>query len=144
MKKTIFLSALLSFFSAVYSQEEGDTTAVVGGTGNAWIDQQLTRCLDQGNLTLPEQNECLYTALSAWEEAVNDEYSLLLSQLDEPAKSSLKKSQTAWVAYKNAQFTFLSDHYGSMVGAMYRQIEISERIKVVKKRYTEVFNLTQD
>ena len=143
MKQIFLLISTLLITVLAYSQDVGDSTAMAN-PGGEWIDSRLADCLKAQNITTIEQNDCLYTALEQWEKQLSDTYSLVVSQVDEPAKSALKSSQTAWLTYKNGQFKFLEQYYGNMQGTMYKQVMITEKIEVIKRRFAELYNLTQD
>jgi|ERR1043165_459425 uncharacterized protein YecT (DUF1311 family) len=145
MKHLLLLLAFISSSSLVYSQGLPDTTQTAPASLNGdWVDRNLSECLKDINITAPEQMECLAIALQAWEDQLDYTYDLVVSQVDEPTKSSLKVSKTAWVNYKNAQFKFLEQYYGNMQGTMYKQMMLSEKIEVIKKRYAELYNVAQD
>lgn len=143
MKNIFLLVSILLATTFAHSQDVGDSTAIAN-PGGEWIDSRLADCLKAKDITTVEQNDCLYTALEQWEKQLSDTYSLVVSQVDEPGKSALKSAQAAWLSYKNSQFKFLEQYYGSMQGTMYKQVMITEKIEVVKRRFAELYNLTQD
>lgn len=113
-----------------------------------WMANGLKNTLEQ---YIKEQGQtsngmvlCLSEALDAWEKQLQETYALLYSQMEGSNRTNLQVSQSAWVDYKHAQYKFLESYYGRMEGTMYKQIMISEKIEVVKRRFAELYNLTQD
>jgi uncharacterized protein YecT (DUF1311 family) len=143
MKKLLLATCFSLTFLFTYSQIP-DTTSVVSASDGQWITTELTECLKPNNLTIVEQNQCLYDALDKWELQLVATYEVVLSQIDEPAKSALKSSQNSWNGYKNNHFKFLEQHWGNMQGSSYKQVMIHEKIAFIKERNSLLFSLAQD
>lgn len=143
MKKPLLILSLIFLSVLIYAQIPDSMQAVPSSPNGDWVDHNLTECLKLES-TIPGQMECLSIALEAWESQLEYTYDLVVSQVDEPAKSSLKASKPTWISYKNAQFKFLEQYYGNMQGTMYKQMMLSEKIEVIKRRYGELYILTQD
>ena len=90
------------------------------------------------NIGIAETDKTKFMISSIMEEAISS------SQMEGANRTNLQVSQTAWEVYKKAQYRFLENYYGSMEGTMYKQIMVSEKIDVLKRRFPELYNLTQD
>ncbi|MBS1614421.1 MAG: DUF1311 domain-containing protein [Bacteroidetes bacterium] len=144
MKKIVLITWMIVQTIAAYSQTDtyGDSTTYQ--SDGKWIDETLEQCIKQKGSTNNGVVACLVEALDAWEKQLHDTYELLYSQMEGANRINLQSSQTAWEAYKKAQYRFLENYYGSMEGTMYKQIMVSEKIDVLKRRFPELYNLTQD
>ena len=144
MKKIVLITWMIVQTMAAYSQTDtyGDSTTYQ--SDGKWIDETLEQCIKQQGGTNNGMVACLTDALDAWEKQLHDTYELLYSQMEGANRTNLQASQSAWEAYKKAQYRFLENYYGSMEGTMYKQIMVSEKIDVLKRRFPELYNLTQD
>ncbi len=144
MKKIVLITWMIVQTIAAYSQTDtyGDSTTYQ--SDGKWIDETLEQCIKQQGSTNNGIVACLVDALDAWEKQLHDTYELLYSQMEGANRTNLQASQTAWEAYKKAQYKFLENYYGSMEGTMYKQIMVSEKVDVLKRRFPELYNLTQD
>jgi uncharacterized protein YecT (DUF1311 family) len=144
MKKIVLIVCCIVQTIVAYSQTDSPGDSALAQTDGKWIDEMLEQCSKQQGSTNNGIVACLVDALGAWEKQLYDTYELLYSQMEGANRINLQSSQTAWEAYKKAQYCFLENYYGSMDGTMYKQIMISEKIDVLKRRFPELYNLTQD
>ena len=144
MKKIVLITWMIAQTIAAYSQTDtyGDSTTYQ--SDGKWIDETLEQCIKQQGGTNNGMVACLVEALDAWEKQLHDTYELLYSQMEGANRTNLHASQSAWEDYKKAQYRFLENYYGTMQGTMYKQIMVSEKIDVLKRRFPELYNLTQD
>ena len=144
MKKIVLIVWVIVQTIVAYSQTDtyGDSTTYQ--SDGKWIDETFEQCIKQQGGTNNGVVACLVEALDAWEKQLHDTYQLLYSQMEGANRINLQFSQTAWEAYKKAQYRFLENYYGSIQGTIYKQIMVSEKIDVLKRRFPELYNLTQD
>ena len=144
MKKIVLIVFVIVQHIVAYSQTDSSGDSAAAQTDGKWIEMTLEQCIQEQGQTNNGMVLCLSEALDAWEKQLQDTYALLYSQMEGSNRTNLQVSQSAWVEYKHAQYKFLENYYGSMQGAMYKQIMISEKTEVVKRRFSELYNLTQD
>lgn len=144
MKKIVLIAITILSSIVVYSQTDSPGDSTTYQSDGKWIDETLEQCIKKNGQTNNGTIACLADALDAWEKQLQDTYALLYSQMEGSNKTNLQLSQKAWQEYKRAQFKFLETYYGTMEGTMYRQVMIGEKIAVVKRRFEELYNLTQD
>lgn len=144
MKKIVLIVFVIVQHIVAYSQTDSFGDSALAQTDGKWIETKLEQCIKEQGQTNNGMVFCLSEALDAWEKQLQDTYALLYSQMEGSNRKNLQVSQSAWVEYKHAQYKFLENYYGSMQGTMYKQIMISEKTEVVKRRFSELYNLTQD
>lgn len=91
------------------------------------IDTQLEKC--KNDPSIPDMGivDCYQKAAKSWDAMLNDEYKQLMSdtELTKEFKDSLKKSQLAWIKYKDLYIDsvkkFYSNHQGSIWGIVYTE-----------------------
>lgn len=144
MKKIVLIVCFIVQTIVAYSQTDSPGDSALAQTDGKWIETMLEQCIKEQGQTNNDMVLCLSEALDAWEKQLQDTYALLYSQMEGSNRTNLQVSQSAWVKYKHAQYKFLENYYGTMQGTMYKQIMISEKIDVLKRRFSELYNLTQD
>lgn len=144
MKKIMLIVCFIVQSIVAYSQTDSPGDSAAAQIDGKWIETILEQCIKAQGQTNNGMVFCLSEALDAWEKQLQDTYALLYSQMEGSNRTNLQLSQSAWVEYKHAQYKFLENYYGTMQGTMYKQIMVSEKIEVVKRRFAELYNLTQD
>ena len=69
-----------------------------------------------------------------WDAAMNKAYIELMKKLPEAERASLKKSQVAWLGYRDANSQLVSAVYGHAQGTMYGPMSANEVLELVKER----------
>lgn len=95
------------------------SSAKSAGYINYWAEDWATdRTLDQCIQTADQKRRldaewiyCYVTAEKEWNTVLNREYKLLYNSASPVARESLKKSQLAWIYYKDSYFHFVHDYY---------------------------------
>ncbi|MFJ5330086.1 lysozyme inhibitor LprI family protein [Pectobacterium versatile] len=102
MKKALITALLLTVTTTAYATDDFVKA----------LDDQLSACTNKAENTLAT-NECFNAGLKAWDTELNKQYKLLLADQSDEFKNSLKKSQVAWIKYR--------DSYIEAMQAFYRQ-----------------------
>jgi len=97
------------------------------------IDRFERECIKKDWTTTGMAN-CTYEALDKWDQEMNRYYSLLMELLDEEQQAVLKRSQEAWIKYRDAEFDNASSVYVNEKGSMFINIIAADQKAVVKRR----------
>lgn len=101
------------------------------------IEQTHADCVAK-NSTTQGMVECTVAAEKQWDAALNQAYQALRNPLNEKQKSALKKSQLNWLQYRDAEFQWIAEWYGTMDGTMWRVVGADARAAIVKARVLEL------
>jgi uncharacterized protein YecT (DUF1311 family) len=69
-----------------------------------------------------------------WDAEMNKAYNSLMQKLPEAERETLKKSQLAWLAYRDANIKLVAAVYGHAQGTMYIPMAADESLELVKAR----------
>jgi uncharacterized protein YecT (DUF1311 family) len=119
------LCGLLTFASLCHAQSEVSTINP--------IDKTQTSCLKTQHCTMPRA-KCYSDAADAWEKDVTEIYALLLKAVPKEKRPALETSQSAWEAYRDAEFEMIAQMYNDRKGSGYISVRIILRMNVVKER----------
>lgn len=85
-------------------------------------------------------NLCAFTAYAKWDKEMNKAYKKLLNTLSKPEdKAAVKQSQSAWIAYKNAEFKSY-DCMFNHPGNQWCLLRQNSRIGMVRARTVLLYN----
>jgi len=75
-----------------------------------------------------------------WDAEMNKAYNALMKKLPEKERATLKKSQVAWLAYRDANTELVATVYGPAQGTMYLPMARDETLEMVKARTLQLRN----
>jgi len=75
-----------------------------------------------------------------WDAEMNKAYNDLMKKLPEKERAALKKSQVAWLAYRDANTGLVTTVYGHAQGTMYLPMAHDEALERVKARTLQLRN----
>jgi uncharacterized protein YecT (DUF1311 family) len=104
------------------------------------IDKELSDCMEKDPST-QGVIQCADAAYNKWDKELNTYYKLLQENLKPEEKELLKKSQIAWLKFRDTELQFLAKVYENMQGTMYLTIYALDRVEIVKKRVNELKSL---
>ncbi len=128
MKKLLLL---LLFSTGVFAKE-------------SVIDQKLEQCKnDPQNVSTIAIVDCYNTATKSWDKMLNDEYKLLMTdkELSTEFKDSLKKSQLAWIKYKDLYTDSARKFYSNQQGSYWGIVYTENVMDVTKNKAIELHKL---
>jgi len=127
--KILFTTFMLLMAYLAYGQEEEEHP----------IDQALEECMNtpEGSTTIGMIG-CMQEAEEAWDKELNRAYKQLRSIMSAEEKTSLLTAQRAWLAYRDAEFSFNGDYHGNMQGTMWGIVGKNRRMNIVKARALEL------
>ena len=98
------------------------------------IDKEYNKCIARDTSTGNIGN-CAFTAYGKWNKEMDDAYKKLLDMMkkNDSAKIALRKSQEAWVAYRDAEFSSY-DRMFNYSGCKWCLIRHDDRIGLVRAR----------
>ena len=88
--------------------------------------------------------QCLEQSYNRWDEELNRVYQALRNRLNAEGKSVLKRSQRAWLVYRDAEFTTINMIYGSLQGTMWSLVRVDSTVQIVKNRARELQTYLED
>jgi len=114
--------------------------SVMGQTAETHrIDIAQAKCLKTSKGTMPRA-KCYSDAADAWEKDVADTFAKLLKVTEGENKKSLEASQTAWEAYRDAEFDLIAQVYGRRKGSGYIAVRITLRSEILRTRAIRLEN----
>jgi len=116
---TILVSALLATF--VFAQDEH------------LIDKSLGECLDNSKSITAETTRCLEETYTKWEAELDKYYNLLMGVLDKESKERLRKSQAAWVKFRDLEFEFIP-YYFQDIGSYQGPTMRGNKVDIIRDR----------
>lgn len=97
------------------------------------IDAWLGKCIEADFATAGMTN-CALKAMEMWDREMNRTYKELMKKLPGKQKALLKQSQIQWVKFRDVEFNFTSEFYGSFEGTIWQNTLAGEKLNVVKDR----------
>jgi len=123
LKYLMILCAVVSMNAAIAAEKELKHP----------IDVWLEHCINS-NPTTAGMNTCTAEAINKWDEEMNKVYRELMSRLSVKQKIALKKSQVAWLKFRDEEFNFLDNFYSDFQGTMWSNILMGEKLSILKQR----------
>ena len=127
MKKIIF--ALLLFPGLAMANKQFDA-----------LDKKTEACA-QNAQTTQDSNQCLYDAMTRWDNVLNTEYKLLMSEQSGEFKTALRDSQRAWIKYRDAYFDSVNKYFQQEQGTIWGTIAIDNKMQFVRNKAIELHKL---
>lgn len=78
-----------------------------------------------------------------WDALMNSAYRALLAKLPEKARESLRASQRAWLAFRDAEQKAQDGLFATREGTMYIPMAADARMLIIKHRATELASLAK-
>ena len=101
------------------------------------IDKWLESAIDRDPSTAG-MVQATSKAAEMWDSELNGVYKQLLEVLSKSQVEKLKASQRKWLEYRDAEFAFSDEFYGSMQGTMWRPVAVNSRMDIVRSRTLEL------
>ena len=122
-KKRLLISVIFILFIAIplFAQDKHP------------IDASLDECLDKSKCVTAVMVDCLKKAHREWEVEMDKYYNLLMDILDDEPKEKLKKSQVAWMKYRDLEFEYIPTYYQD-VGSYQGPTSWGHKLSIVKDR----------
>ena len=129
MKYLLTLSLGLFTYTACLAQAAGEAHP---------IDQELDACMStsDGQSTYG-MITCYQQAEEAWDAELNRLYKALMATLEKEDQDRLRAAQRAWIAYRDAEYSFSGEMYYAMEGTMYRIMAAGREMEMVRTRALE-------
>ena len=109
--------------------------AAVAGSPRDPVATTLAHCLDDpANASTAGQVACETTALKAYDRRMNAAYAGLLRRLPVAAGERLRRSQRAWLAFRDAEQAARDALYATRHGTMYVPMEAGAATNVTRDR----------
>ncbi|HEV7350140.1 lysozyme inhibitor LprI family protein [Telluribacter sp.] len=90
-------------------------------------------CLEK-NVSTVGMMQCFEQGYTKWDAELNKQYKQLSTRLNADQKAALLAAQRQWIAYRDLEFKAQTALYTGMEGTMYRPMQASDRMELVKKR----------
>jgi len=97
------------------------------------IDAWEEKCIASDSTTAG-MTECTLKAMEMWNREMNRIYKELLKKLPKKQKVLLKQSQIQWIKFRDAEFNFTTEFYGSFDGTIWRNVWAGEKLSLIKER----------
>ena len=108
---------------------------IAAGPGKDATDAALDRCLaDPANASTAGQTECEAAAARSYVRRMNVAYNTLLRRLPAPAAARLRRSQQAWLAFRDAEGQTRQGIYATRQGTMYVPMQSDDATTVIGDR----------
>lgn len=130
MKKILLTALLLTITTASYANDDFVKA----------LDDQLSACTNKAENTLAT-NDCFNAGLKAWDTELNKQYKLLLADQSDEFKASLKKSQTAWIKYRDSYVEAMQAFYRQQDGTIWGAIMSDAKLRVTRDKVIELYKL---
>jgi uncharacterized protein YecT (DUF1311 family) len=108
------------------------------------IDKELKQCKINPN-TVSDMAivNCYTTAAKSWDKVLNDEYKSLISdtELSKAFKDSLKKSQLAWIKYRDLNIDTINRFYDNEHGSYWQIVSTENKMNITKNKAIELHKL---
>ena len=114
---------------------------VVTGMDKHPIDSLLDQCLKKDTST-KGMIDCYSSAHNNWDAELNAHYKKLMSTLNPKQKTLLKKSQRAWIKFKEAQFESIKAIY-DRDGTMWGIVKSIQAMDITKEQALRLNRFTQ-
>lgn len=130
LKKALLTALLLTITTATYAND-----GFIKG-----LDDQLTACTNKSENTLAT-NDCFNIGLKAWDTELNKQYKLLLADQSEEFKGNLKKSQVAWIKYRDSYLEAMRSFYMQQDGTIWGIVMSDAKLRVTRDKAIELYKL---
>ncbi|MFJ5420281.1 lysozyme inhibitor LprI family protein [Pectobacterium parvum] len=130
MKNILITALLLTVTTTVYADDDFVKA----------LDDQLSACTNKAENTLVT-NECFNAGLKAWDAELNKQYKLLLADQSDEFKNSLKKSQVAWIKYRDSYIEAMQAFYRQQDGTIWGTIMSDAKLRVTRDKAIELYKL---
>ena len=97
------------------------------------IDITLEKKIDTDPSTAG-QVEAYEWAIEAWDKLLNEKYNALTKKLDKEDQERLSASQREWLKYRDLEFRFNSEYWGTFQGSMYISFPLAYQSNFVRER----------
>lgn len=88
--------------------------------------------------------ECMREAEAAWDKELNKQYREVMKRLSADGKAILKKTQKAWLGYRDAEKEFSAIYYGNKQGSMYLVLNAARLMEITRSRALELKGYMSD
>jgi len=122
MNKKQLIVALLLLTTTAIAQDEHP------------VDKSLSECMAKTNSVTSEMVACLEKAYSQWGAEIDKYYNLLMGILPEKSKIKLKKSQSAWIKFRDLEFEAIPDIYAGIIGSFQRPTFLEHKVNILRAR----------
>jgi uncharacterized protein YecT (DUF1311 family) len=111
------------------------TSALAASSARDGTATALDRCLAvPANASTASQTDCEAAALRGYDQRMNAAYAALLRRLPAMAGQRLRRSQQAWLAYRNVEGTTRDALYANRQGTMYVPMQADDAVVLVGDR----------
>ena len=73
-------------------------------------------------------------AIEAWDKLLNENYNALAKKLDKENQERLRASHREWIQYRDLEFRFNSEYWGTFQGSMYVSFPLAYQSNFVRER----------
>jgi len=101
------------------------------------IDSALNAALAR-DLSTADQLAAIETARADWDARLNQVYRSLISQLPETSAAQLRRSQRAWLAFRDAEHAALDALYADTEGSLFRPMHALDKVALLRHRVQEL------
>ncbi|KHN50627.1 lysozyme inhibitor LprI family protein [Pectobacterium fontis] len=140
MKKAILVTLLVMVSSAHGANNSSESP-----------DDRLIVCTASAQ-TIAESKACFETAYRGWEGIMNQQYQSLMRDKSQTVKDSLKKSQDAWIQYRDAYIEAAENTYWEFeamgrqkkdekVEGTWQVLTYDMKVRMVRERATELLQV---
>ena len=131
MKKSI-LSVLLLISSSTFAQSNDSFIKQ--------LDDRANACSNNAQNTI-ESVDCRSKALADWDKELNTQYKLLMNEQSTEFKNALRKSQRAWITYRDSYNSAMNAFYGQQQGTIWGIVYSDSKVRVTRDRAIELYKL---
>ncbi|WP_460645985.1 lysozyme inhibitor LprI family protein [Leclercia adecarboxylata] len=104
------------------------------------LDDQVAQCSNHAGNTLASV-ECLKSGLKAWDAELNRQYKQLLTDQPEDVKASVKKSQLAWLKYRDSYLEAMQTFYKQQSGTIWGIVMADAELRLTRDKAIELYKL---
>lgn len=124
--KTVFGSILVLGVLTSFGQANNDKHC---------IDIELQACLDSSeNHTTKGMTDCVHRVTDKWDLELNRNYAILMTLLSDQEKATVKKSQLAWIKFRDEEINFSNQLYYGMGGTMWVPVAAQTKLDLTRQR----------
>lgn len=134
MKKILFSIYLLLGISSASAFENGNY--------GQELDNQIAQCTENAENNLMTL-ECLNVGLKLWDSELNKQYKNLLSNQSEDFKNSLKKSQIAWLKYRDLYIKGLQVFYAQQDGSAWKLVFRKSEMNITRDKAIDLYRINK-
>lgn len=130
MKYKLCSLLLLTAFSGV----------VQAGVVGANIDSTLDKCKKNAISTIDSQH-CYEVAIESWDNILGHEYSLLMKDLPENVRISIRDSQRQWIKYRDSYNKGIEAFYQKEEGTIWSLVAAESKMNVIRDKALDLHRL---